>query len=183
MDLVECASVRHNQLPDLESYLPHTPNSTKLEAQHIPESRHNLQIKKAGGRPKSFVWQYYSQHSDANVKSKRCEVSCNFCQSRMLSRVEQMESHLAHHCTKCTADIKELMKERIIAAKELSKAKKAAQEKEDQLSKANSSSLLQAILSPNPQPPVKRQRVDHSREDPAYMQLQLQFSQVSQLQP
>lgn len=38
--------------------------------------------KKSGGRPKSFVWQYYNQVSDANNKSKRCKVifSSHLCQ-------------------------------------------------------------------------------------------------------
>jgi hypothetical protein len=136
------------------------------------------QAKKSGGRPKSFVWQYYTQHTDANVKSKRCEVSCNFCETRMLSRVEQMEAHLAHSCPKSPPEVKHHMTERLVAAKEASKARKEAQERGDVLTKAMQPGIQQAMASSLPMPLAKRLKMD-TPKDHNMIPLRLRFPQVN----
>lgn len=163
--------------PELTSQLPQVVETLKFPNASTHDTGAS-QAKKPGGRPKSFVWQYYTQHTDANFKSKRCEVSCNFCDTRMLSRVEQMESHLAHNCPRCPADVKDHMRDRIFAAKELSKAKKEALERGEQIAKASSSLMQQPLVSPVPQPFAKRQKLDGSRDTQHPIPLRLRFPQV-----
>ena len=168
-------STRDAELP---SHIPQTVNASKFDHGSSHEQDASSQAKKPGGRPKSFVWQYYTQHTDANFKSKRCEVSCNFCDTRMLSRVEQMESHLAHNCPRCPADIKDHMRDRIFAAKALSKAKKEALERGEQIGKASSSLMQQSLFSPLSQPFPKRQKTDGPRDAQHSIPLRLRFPQV-----
>ena len=164
--------------PELSSHIPQIVETLKLADSGTHDSGASGQAKKPGGRPKSFVWQYYTQHTDANFKSKRCEVSCNFCDNRMLSRVEQMEAHLAHNCPRCPADVKDHMRDRIFAAKELSKAKKEALERGEQIAKASSSLMQQPLFSPVSQPFAKRQKIDGPRDTPHPIPLRLRFPQV-----
>lgn len=179
MNLDQVPVSHSNQIVHLTIESPQIIQPTKSEVESIKDNGNSSQVKKSGGRPKSFVWQYYTQHSDANVKSKRCEVSCNFCEARMLSRVEQMEAHLAQTCPQCPADVRQHMRDRIIAAKELSKAKKEAQERGDVVLKASAPLMQQPLLGPMPQPIVKRQRVDLQKEAQNSIPLRLRFPQVN----
>jgi len=151
---------------------------------HAPESSDisrdlggsGTQVKKSGGRPKSFVWQYYTQHSDASATTKRCTVSCNFCEARMPSRVEMMEAHLAHTCPKALPDVKQHMEERLVAAKEASRARKEAQERGETISKAMPG-IQQAMLATLPIPPAKRLKMEQPK-DHNVIPLRLRFPQV-----
>ena len=164
--------------PELTTRLTQAVETPNLPHAVTNESGASGQAKKPGGRPKSFVWQYYTQHTDANFKSKRCEVSCNFCDTRMLSRVEQMEAHLAHNCPRCPADIKDHMRDRIFAAKELSKAKKEALERGEQIARASSSLMQQPLFSPAFQSLAKRQKLEGPRDTQHPIPLRLRFPQV-----
>ena len=168
-----------SQEATLGPHLQHVLQPSRSESVENNEAGGLTHSKKSGGRPKSFVWQYYTQHTDANIKSKRCEVSCNYCGVRMLSRVEQMESHLAHNCSKCTADVKQHMRDRITAAKEVSKARKEAQERGDLVAKPSSALIQQSFFSPMPQSFAKRQKLDLPQEQQNTLPLRLRYPQVS----
>lgn len=178
MEVEDASAAPSTSDAELTTQVPQAAEPPSFNGPDLHEAGSSAQARKPGGRPKSFVWQYYTQHTDANFKSKRCEVSCNFCETRMLSRVEQMESHLAQNCPRCPADVKDHMRDRIFAAKELSKAKKEALERGEQIAKASSSLLQQPIFSPLSQPFAKRQKMDGTRDSQHPIPLRLRFPQV-----
>ena len=143
-----------------------------------PEVGRECGVKKSGGRPKSFVWQYYSQVSDANNKSKRCRVLCQACGEEFVSRVEQMEAHLAHHCTKTDPEVAEIMKARIAAAKAAAKLKKESGLRQAALS-ASATTIRAAMPINAPLP--KRQKIEvASPSSQNVIPLHLRYPQASQ---
>ena len=133
-------------------------------------------VKKSGGRPKSFVWQYYTQDTDTSSSTKRCTVSCNYCEARMPSRVEMMEAHLAHNCPKSPPEVKQHMEERISAAKEASRARKESKERGESVSKVLPG-IQQAMAATLPIPPAKRLRIEQPKEH-NMLPLRMRFPQV-----
>ena len=143
-----------------------------------PDVGRECGVKKSGGRPKSFVWQYYSQVSDANNKSKRCRVLCQACGEEFVSRVEQMEAHLAHHCSKTDPEVAEIMKARIAAAKAAAKLKKESGLRQAALS-ASATTIRAAMPINAPLP--KRQKIEvASPSSQNVIPLHLRYPQASQ---
>lgn len=132
-----------------------------------------------GGRPQSFVWSFYTKTSDHLSSSKRYEVACNACKATFLSRVEQMEAHLANNCQLCSSEVRQLMRSRIAEKAE----KKALKDKEASVGPSEGQKAVTADVVPligfqtalgSPLPDAKRSRT----KGPSVIPLHLRFPQV-----
>lgn len=143
----------------------------RIEEENENDNDPAFPAKKTGGRPKSMVWQYYDKASEPSETSKRCDVFCNFCRSKFVSRVEQMEAHLAQSCPAVPAEVRTLMRERIRV--------KAAEKARKDAGQAQSGNLRSPVPQVSFAPPLPQaKRVKTEEHSTSIIPLRLRFPQV-----